>query len=176
MSKNREPLLTENPDRYVMFPISDQEIWGMYKKMMNCFWRAEEIDFSKDLTHWNTLNEKEQYFIKMVLAFFAASDGIVLENLGMRFLSEVQLPEARATYGFQLMMENVHSESYSLLIDTYIKDEKDEPFIIGINQNWTGSLPFTIIYSKKSGSVIDSWEGKKSETKFKSAINIAINS
>ena len=126
MSKNTEPLLTENPDRYVMFPISDQDIWGMYKKMMNCFWRAEEIDFSKDLTHWNSLNEKEQYFIKMVLAFFAASDGIVLENLGMRFLSEVQLPEARATYGFQLMMENIHSESYSLLIDTYIKDEKEK--------------------------------------------------
>lgn len=94
--------------------------------MMDCFWRAEEIDFSKDLKDWNSLKEKEQHFIKMVLAFFAASDGIVLENLGQRFLSEVQLPEARATYGFQLMMENIHSETYSLLIDTYIKDKEEQ--------------------------------------------------
>ena len=124
-SPQKEVLLTENPNRFVMFPLSDQDIWKMYKKMMDCFWRAEEIDFSKDLNDWNSLKEKEQHFIKMVLAFFAASDGIVLENLGQRFLSEVQLPEARATYGFQLMMENIHSETYSLLIDTYIKD-KDE--------------------------------------------------
>jgi ribonucleotide reductase beta subunit family protein with ferritin-like domain len=89
-------------------------------------WRAEEIDLSKDMVHWNSLNDKERHFIKMILAFFAASDGIVLENLGMRFLSEVQLPEARAAYGFQLMMENVHSEVYSLLIDTYIKDETEK--------------------------------------------------
>lgn len=121
----KEVLLTENPNRFVMFPLSDQDIWKMYKKMMDCFWRAEEIDFSKDLVDWNKLKETEKHFIKMVLAFFAASDGIVLENLGQRFLSEVQLPEARATYGFQLMMENIHSETYSLLIDTYIKD-KDE--------------------------------------------------
>jgi ribonucleotide reductase beta subunit family protein with ferritin-like domain len=125
MSKNTELLLTENPNRFVMFPLSDKSIWDAYKKQMDCFWRAEEIDFSQDLSHWKTLNEKEQYFIKMVLAFFAASDGIVIENLGSRFLSEVQLPEARAAYGFQLMMENIHSETYSLLIDTYIK-EKDE--------------------------------------------------
>lgn len=125
MSKNSEPLLTENPNRFVMFPLTDKSIWDAYKKQMDCFWRAEEIDFSQDLSHWKTLNEKEQYFIKMVLAFFAASDGIVIENLGSRFLSEVQLPEARAAYGFQLMIENVHSETYSLLIDTYIK-EKDE--------------------------------------------------
>tara|TARA_X000000368_G_scaffold260115_1_gene205730 strand:- start:949 stop:1920 length:972 start_codon:yes stop_codon:yes gene_type:complete len=125
MSKNSEPLLTENPNRFVMFPLTDKSIWDAYKKQMDCFWRAEEIDFSQDLSHWKTLNEKEQYFIKMVLAFFAASDGIVIENLGSRFLSEVQLPEARAAYGFQLMMENIHSETYSLLIDTYIK-EKDE--------------------------------------------------
>ena len=122
----KEVLLTENPNRFVMFPLSDQDIWKMYKKMMDCFWRAEEIDFSKDLKDWNSLKEKEQHFIKMVLAFFAASDGIVLENLGQRFLSEVQLPEARATYGFQLMMENVHSETYSLLIDTYIKDREEQ--------------------------------------------------
>ena len=107
MSKIPEPLLTENPNRYVMFPISDNEIWSHYKKMMDCFWRAEEIDLSKDLKHWKTLNKDEQHFIKHVLAFFAGSDGIVLENLGQRFLSEVQLPEARATYGFQLMMENM---------------------------------------------------------------------
>ena len=121
-----EPLLTENPNRYVMFPVQDDDIWKMYKLMMDSFWRAEEIDFSKDLKDWQTLKPEEQHFIKMVLAFFAASDGIVLENLGMRFLSEVQLPEARAAYGFQLMMENVHSETYSLLIDTYIKNEGEK--------------------------------------------------
>ena len=125
-SPQKEVLLTENPNRFVMFPLSDQDIWKMYKKMMDCFWRAEEIDFSKDLKDWNSLKEKEQHFIKMILAFFAASDGIVLENLGQRFLSEVQLPEARATYGFQLMMENIHSETYSLLIDTYIKDKEEQ--------------------------------------------------
>ena len=127
MSKiQNEPLLADNPDRFVMFPLQDQSIWKMYKKMMDCFWRAEEIDFSKDMTHWETLTEKEQYFIKMILAFFAASDGIVIENLGMRFMSDVQLPEARAAYGFQLMMENIHSETYSLLIDTYIKNEEEK--------------------------------------------------
>ena len=127
MSQNqKEMLLTENPNRFVMFPLQDQDIWSIYKKMMDCFWRAEEIDFSKDMAHWNSLNEKEQYFIKMILAFFAASDGIVIENLGMRFMSEVQLPEARAVYGFQLMMENIHSETYSLLIDTYIKQEEEK--------------------------------------------------
>ena len=120
-----EPLLTENPNRFVMFPLQDQEIWKIYKKHMDCFWRAEEIDFSKDLSDWEKLTENEKYFIKMVLAFFAASDGIVIENLGARFTTEVQLPEARAFYCFQMMMENVHSEVYSLQIDTYIK-EKDE--------------------------------------------------
>tara|TARA_B110000967_G_C18846093_1_gene542072 strand:- start:506 stop:1477 length:972 start_codon:yes stop_codon:yes gene_type:complete len=126
MSKNTEPLLKENPNRFVMFPLTDKSIWDAYKKQMDCFWRAEEIDFSQDLTHWKTLNDDERYFIKMVLAFFAASDGIVVENLGSRFLSEVQLPEARAAYGFQLMMENVHSETYSLLIDTYIKEKEEK--------------------------------------------------
>jgi ribonucleoside-diphosphate reductase subunit M2 len=127
MSKNeKELLLTENPNRYVMFPLQDLDIWALYKKMFDCMWRAEEIDLSKDMAHWKTLNADEQHFIKMILAFFAASDGIVIENLGMRFLSEVQLPEARAAYGFQLMMENVHSESYSLLIDTYIKDAAEK--------------------------------------------------
>ena len=93
---------------------------------MDCFWRAEEIDFSKDMAHWEKLTDKERMFIKMILAFFAASDGIVLENLAQRFMSDVQLPEARAAYGFQIMIENVHSEVYSLLIDTYIKNEEEK--------------------------------------------------
>jgi ribonucleoside-diphosphate reductase subunit M2 len=121
-----EPLLTEDDNRYVMFPIKDEEIWKMYKKQMDCFWRAEEIDLSKDLTHWESLEDNERYFIKMILAFFAASDGIVLENLGLRFLGDVQLAEARAFYGFQIAMENIHSETYSLLIDTYIKDKEEK--------------------------------------------------
>tara|TARA_R110001599_G_scaffold248760_1_gene448691 strand:- start:130 stop:1017 length:888 start_codon:yes stop_codon:yes gene_type:complete len=102
----------------------------MYKKQVECFWRAEEVDLSKDLTSWATLTKDEQYFIKMIIAFFAASDGIVVENLGMRFMSEVQMSEARAFYGFQIAMENIHSEMYSLLIDTYIKenDEKQKLF------------------------------------------------
>jgi len=120
-----EPLLTEDENRYVMFPIHHDDIWAMYKKQIDCFWRAEEVDLSKDLVSWDTLNNDEKYFIKMILAFFAASDGIVLENLGMRFMSEVQWSEARAFYGFQIAMENIHSEMYSLLIDTYIKN-KDE--------------------------------------------------
>jgi ribonucleoside-diphosphate reductase beta chain len=121
-----EPILAEDPNRYVMFPIQDHSIWQMYKKQVDCFWRAEEIDFSKDLTSWKSLNDDERYFIKMILAFFAASDGIVLENLGLRFMSEVQLSEARAFYGFQIAMENIHSEVYSLLIDTYVKDEDEK--------------------------------------------------
>ena len=131
MSKtNSEPLLTEDVNRYVMFPIKDQDIWEMYKKQVDCFWRAEEIDLSKDLKSWESLHDNERYFIKMILAFFAASDGIVLENLGVRFMSDVQLSEARAFYGFQIAMENIHSEVYSLLIDTYVKDntEKNELF------------------------------------------------
>ena len=127
MSKiQNEPLLQENEDRYVMFPLQDQSIWKMYKKQVDCFWRAEEIDLSKDMTHWEGLNNDERYFISMILAFFAASDGIVLENLGERFMSEVQLSEARAFYGFQIAMENIHSETYSLLIDSYIKDTNEK--------------------------------------------------
>jgi ribonucleoside-diphosphate reductase subunit M2 len=128
--KSTEPLLTEHDSRYVMFPIQDQSIWDMYKKQVECFWRVEEVDLSKDIASWNTLNKDEQYFIKMIIAFFAASDGIVLENLAARFMSDVQLSEARAFYGFQIAMENIHSEMYSLLIDTYIKenDEKDKLF------------------------------------------------
>lgn len=125
-----EPILVEDVNRYVMFPIQYGNIWEMYKKQVECFWRVEEVDLSKDLISWETLNDDEKYFIKMILAFFAASDGIVLENLGMRFMSEVQCSEARAFYGFQIAMENIHSEMYSLLIDTYIKDknEKDRLF------------------------------------------------
>jgi ribonucleotide reductase beta subunit family protein with ferritin-like domain len=127
MSKNlNEPLLTEDESRFVMFPLQDQNIWKMYKKQVDCFWRVEEVDLSKDLNDWEKLESSEKYFISMILAFFAASDGIVLENLGMRFMSEVQLSEARAFYGFQIAMENIHSEMYSLLIETYIKDENEK--------------------------------------------------
>ena len=127
MSKiNSEPLLTPNDKRFVMFPIEHDDIWKMYKKQIDCFWRAEEIDLTKDLTDWNRLEKDEQYFISMILAFFAASDGIVLENLAMRFMGDVQVSEARAFYGFQIAIENIHSECYSLLIDTYIKDEENK--------------------------------------------------
>jgi ribonucleoside-diphosphate reductase subunit M2 len=126
MSKNiTEPLLAHDDNRFVMFPIKYDDIWQMYKKQIDCFWRAEEIDLSKDLDNWNSLNQDEKYFISMILAFFAASDGIVLENLASRFMNDVQVSEARAFYGFQIAMENIHSETYSLLIETYIKD-KDE--------------------------------------------------
>jgi ribonucleoside-diphosphate reductase beta chain len=124
MNKNCvEPLLQEDVNRYVMFPIKDQDIWKMYKKAEDLFWRAEEIDLSKDNKDWDTLNDDEKHFISMILAFFAASDGIVLENLGVRFMGEVQLSEARAFYGLQIAMENIHSITYSTLIDTYIKDK-----------------------------------------------------
>ena len=126
MSKNNlEPLLAPDDNRFVMFPIKHQDIWEMYQKQIDCFWRPEEIDLSKDLTHWEGLNKDEQTFISMILAFFAASDGIVLENLAQRFMSDVQVSEARAFYGFQIAMENIHSHTYSNLIETYIKD-KDE--------------------------------------------------
>ena len=118
-----EPLLAPDDNRFVMFPIKYQDIWEMYKKQVDCFWRAEEIDLTKDLTHWNTLNDDERHFISMILAFFAASDGIVLENLASRFMNDVQVSEARAFYGFQIAMENIHSQTYSLLIETYIKDD-----------------------------------------------------
>jgi ribonucleoside-diphosphate reductase subunit M2 len=127
MSKTiQEPLLSPDDNRFVMFPIQHQDIWEMYKKQVDCFWRAEEIDLSKDLTHWDTLSDDEKHFISMILAFFAASDGIVLENLGLRFMSDVQLSEARAFYGFQIAMENIHSQTYSLLIETYIKNEEEK--------------------------------------------------
>jgi len=126
-----EHILQENKDRFVMFPLKYHDIWDMYKQAEHSFWTAEEIDLAQDLTDWNEkLNDNEKHFIKMVLAFFAASDGIVNENLAENFLKEVQYPEAKSFYGFQIAMENVHSETYSLLIDTYIKDseEKDKLF------------------------------------------------
>ena len=131
-----EPLLTEDDNRYVMFPIQHDDIWSLYKKQIDCFWRAEEVDLSKDLISWETLNADEKYFIKMIIAFFAASDGIVLENLGMRFMSEVQWSEARAFYGFQIAMENIHSEMYSLLIDTYIKDKNEKQGLFHALENF----------------------------------------
>jgi len=124
-----EPILIENKDRFVLFPIKHTDIWNIYKKSEQSFWTAEEVDLHQDRIDWESkLNEDERFFIKQVLAFFAASDGIVNENLAINFLREVQYPEARCFYGFQVMMENIHSEMYSLLIDTYIKDgeEKDK--------------------------------------------------
>lgn len=122
-----EPFLCENPNRFVLFPIQENEVWAMYKKAEASFWTAEEIDLVHDLKDWGNLSDNERFFIKHVLAFFAASDGIVNENLAMNFSNEVQVPEARCFYGFQIAIENIHSEVYSLLIDTYIKDlvEKD---------------------------------------------------
>ncbi|KAJ2348432.1 Ribonucleotide-diphosphate reductase (RNR), small subunit [Coemansia erecta] len=125
-----EPILRPNPDRFVMFPIKYHEIWEMYKKHEASFWTAEEIDLSQDMNHWdNRLTENERHFIKYVLAFFAASDGIVNENLVQNFSTEVQIPEARSFYGFQMMIENIHSETYSLLIDTYIRDPNERNFL-----------------------------------------------
>jgi ribonucleoside-diphosphate reductase subunit M2 len=109
-----------------MFPIKHDDIWQMYQKQVDCFWRPEEIDLTKDIDYWNSLNADERYFISMILAFFAASDGIVLENLASRFMNEVQVSEARAFYGFQIAMENIHSHTYSLLIETYIKDQMEK--------------------------------------------------
>jgi ribonucleoside-diphosphate reductase beta chain len=122
-----EPILQENKNRFVIFPIKHHDIWERYKMMEASFWTAEEIDLSQDLNDWNNkLNEDERYFIKHILAFFAASDGIVNENLAENFVNEVQYAEAKFFYGFQIMMENIHSETYSLLIDTYVKDENEK--------------------------------------------------
>jgi len=125
-----EPLLKENPRRFVILPIQYSAIWQMYKKAEASFWTAEEVDLSKDLGDWEKLKDDERFFVSHVLAFFAASDGIVNENLVERFMQEVQVPEARCFYGFQIAIENIHSEMYSLLIDTYIRDaaEKDKLF------------------------------------------------
>jgi ribonucleoside-diphosphate reductase subunit M2 len=137
MSKNNaEPLLTPDDNRFVMFPIKHNDVWEMYKKQVDCFWRAEEIDLSKDLTNWESLNDDERHFISMILAFFAASDGIVLENLASRFMGEVQVSEVRAFYGFQIAMENIHSQTYSLLIETYIKDKEEKHKLFNAINNY----------------------------------------
>ncbi|MDX1684248.1 MAG: ribonucleotide-diphosphate reductase subunit beta [Saprospiraceae bacterium] len=136
MTQLNEPLLTENPRRFVLFPIEHDDIWKFYKKSEASFWTAEEIDLQQDLSDWNKkLNDDEKHFIKHVLAFFAASDGIVNENLAENMVNEVQYTEAKFFYGFQIMMENIHSETYSLLIDTYIDDKKEKDFLFNAVEN-----------------------------------------
>ncbi|HOY12991.1 MAG TPA: ribonucleotide-diphosphate reductase subunit beta [Saprospiraceae bacterium] len=131
MTAQLEPILQENPGRFVIFPIQHDDIWKFYKNSEACIWTAEEIDLGQDLTDWeNKLNDEEKHFIKHVLAFFAASDGIVNENLAENMVREVQYTEAKFFYGFQIMMENIHSETYSLLIDTYIKDNKEKDYLL----------------------------------------------
>jgi len=145
-------ILTDD-NRFVMFPIKDNAIWEMYKKSVDSFWRPEEIDLVKDINHWKILNDDEKHFIKMILAFFASSDGIVLENLAVRFMSEVKLAEARAFYGFQIAMENIHSETYSLLIDTLIKDDEEKHKLFNSIDN------FPCI--KKKADWAEKWIGDK---------------
>jgi len=128
--QEEEVLLRENKDRFVILPINYPEIWEMYKRHEASFWTAEEIDLSSDQKDWENLNNGERHFISHILAFFAASDGIVNENLAVNFMSEVQVPEARCFYGFQIMMENIHSETYALLIDTYVKDPKERTHLL----------------------------------------------
>jgi len=139
MSKSQvglEPILTDNPNRFVLFPIQHDDIWNFYKKCEASFWTAEEIDLHQDITDWETkLNDDERHFIKHVLAFFAASDGIVNENLAENMVSEVQYTEAKFFYGFQIMMENIHSETYSLLIDTYIQDTEEKNYLFNAIEN-----------------------------------------
>lgn len=125
-TKSIEPLLQEDDNRFVLFPIQYNDIYEMYKKQLDCFWRVDEVDLSKDLKCWDVLNKDEKYFISMILAFFAASDGIVVENLGLRFMSDIQVSEARAFYAFQIAMETIHSEMYSLLIEKYIADREEK--------------------------------------------------
>jgi ribonucleoside-diphosphate reductase beta chain len=124
-----ETLLQPTNDRFVLFPIKHHAIWDMYKKAMASFWTAEEIDLYQDLDDWKNLNDNERHYISHILAFFSASDGIVNENLALRFYNDVQVPEARSFYGFQIAMENIHAETYGLLIDTYIKDEKQKQYL-----------------------------------------------
>jgi ribonucleoside-diphosphate reductase beta chain len=137
MSTAVEPILQENEDRFVIFPIKHHDLWEWYKKCEACFWTAEEIDLHQDLADWNNkLSDDERYFVKHILAFFAASDGIVNENLAENFVNEVQYSEAKFFYGFQIMMENIHSETYSLLIDTYVKDEKEKNLLFKAIENF----------------------------------------
>jgi ribonucleoside-diphosphate reductase beta chain len=136
MDTIQEPILTENPNRFVLLPIKYPAVWDWYKKAEASFWTAEEIDLAQDLNDWdNKLNDNERHFIKHVLAFFAASDGIVNENLVLNFMREIQIPEARCFYGFQIAIENIHAEVYSLLIDTYIKDPKEKDFLFNALTN-----------------------------------------
>ncbi|QJP34134.1 ribonucleoside-diphosphate reductase [Nonlabens sp. Ci31] len=137
MQTTQEPILQDNPNRFVIFPIQHDDLWEWYKKQQACIWTAEEIDLQVDLTDWqNSLNSDERYFIKHILAFFAASDGIVNENLAENFVNEVQYSEAKFFYGFQIMMENIHSETYSLLIDTYVKDDKEKDQLFKAIENF----------------------------------------
>lgn len=135
MNTTNEPLLKENPNRFVLFPIQHDEVWKMYKQALASIWTTEEIDLTADMADWQKLTPDEQYFIKHVLAFFAASDGIVNENLVLNFMREVQIPEARCFYGFQAAIENIHAETYSLLIDTYIKDPVEKDYLFNALQN-----------------------------------------
>lgn len=130
-----EVLLRPNDRRFVIFPIQYHDIWQMYKKAEASFWTVEEVSLSRDLKDWATLNPDEKHFIKYVLAFFAASDGIVNENLAEKFINEIQIPEARCFYGFQIAIENIHSEMYSLLIDTYVNDPEERNFLFNAIQN-----------------------------------------
>ncbi len=132
---NLEPLLDESNDRFVLFPLKYNDVWEMYKKAMASFWTAEEIDLYQDLDDWAKLTEDEKHYISHILAFFSASDGIVNENLAMRFYNEVQIPEARCFYGFQIAIENIHAETYGLLIDTYIKDEARKNYLFKAIEN-----------------------------------------
>ncbi|HMQ08784.1 MAG TPA: ribonucleotide-diphosphate reductase subunit beta [Saprospiraceae bacterium] len=136
MKSKQEPILMDNPNRFVLFPIQHDDIWSFYKKSEASFWTAEEIDLHQDVSDWeNKLNDNERHFIKHVLAFFAASDGIVNENLAENMVNSVQYTEAKFFYGFQIMMENIHSETYSLLIDTYIKDTKEKDYLFNAIEN-----------------------------------------
>jgi ribonucleoside-diphosphate reductase subunit M2 len=146
-----EPLLDPNPSRFCAFPIRYQSIWEMYKKAEASFWTAEEIDLANDAKDWDTLKTGEKHFVKNVLAFFASSDGIVLENLAVRFMKELQIPEARSFYGFQIAMEGIHSEVYSLLIDTYIKDTEEKNHLFNAIQ--------TVPVIKKKGDWAIKWIG-----------------
>ncbi len=130
-SKNSEPILQEDGNRYVLFPVEHEDVYEMYKKATDSFWRVDEVDLSKDAKSWEQLSSDEKYFIKMILAFFAASDGIVVENLGARFMNDVQISEARAFYAFQIAMETIHSEMYSLLIEKYVTDREEKDKLFG---------------------------------------------
>ena len=131
-----EPLLRPDEHRFVMFPIQHHDVWSLYKKSIDCFWKVEDIDLSKDLADWSQLNPDEKHFITMILAFFSSSDGIIIENLSMRFSNEVQCAEVRAFYAFQNFMESVHSEMYSQLIDTYVTDTMEKTKLFQASSNY----------------------------------------